>query len=253
MIELHQLRPGDPPDAFPDPSLAAVEPNGLLAIGGDLEPARLLAAYARGIFPWYEAGQPILWWSPDPRAILWPARLHISRSLRRTLRRNHFRVSIDLAFDAVVAACAETRRASGTWITAEMQAAYGQLHELGHAHAIEVWQGSKLVGGVYGVVLGQVFFGESMFSLADDASKVALVWLAHLADSHGLRLIDCQVPNPHLASLGSELLPRAEFMEYLDQLIPGDGSRRAWRHDPEPTAGLGTSGIDRVPLRDRTS
>lgn len=253
MDELCRLRPGDPPDAFPDPALAAVRPNGLLAVGGDLAPARLLAAYARGIFPWYEAGQPILWWSPDPRAILLPGRLHVSRSLRRTLRRNRFRVSVDLAFGEVIAACADTRRSSGTWITNDMQAAYRRLHELGHAHAIEVWQDSELVGGVYGVVLGRVFFGESMFSLATDASKVALVRLAHLARSHGLELIDCQVPNPHLASLGSELMPRREFLERLQRLTPEAGPCRSWRHDAQSTSALATPGVDPVPLHGRAS
>ncbi len=247
---MHYLKPGDPPDAFPDPSTAALEPNGLLAVGGDLAPARLLAAYARGIFPWYEAGQPVLWWSPDPRASIRPHRLHVSRSLQRTLRRNHFRTSIDLAFDAVVAACAETRRITGTWITREMRIAYGRLHELGHAHAIEVWQGTELVGGVYGVVLGQVFFGESMFSVAPDASKVALVQLMHLADSHDLRLIDCQVPNAHLSSLGSELMPRAEFMECLGLLTPNHRSGRVWRQNSRPTSELVTLKIPPVPLHD---
>ncbi|MEO7387653.1 MAG: leucyl/phenylalanyl-tRNA--protein transferase [Gammaproteobacteria bacterium] len=215
MNEITYLRPEDPPDYFPDPARAITDPDGLLAIGGDLEPERLLAAYRRGIFPWYEAGQPILWWSPDPRAVLLPGNLHVSRSLRRTLRSDRFRVSVNTAFGPVINACADTRADTGTWITPEMRAAYLRLHQLGHAHAIETWHGSRLVGGLYGIAIGGVFFGESMFSHETDASKVALVHLATLAQSRGVQLIDCQIATGHLASLGSRLMPRAEFVAAL--------------------------------------
>jgi len=238
MNAIAYLHPDDPPDQFPDPAGAAAEPDGLLAIGGDLAPERLLAAYRRGIFPWYEAGQPILWWSPDPRAVLLPGALHVSRSLRRTLRSDRFRVSVDLAFADVVAACASTRAATGTWITPEMQAAYQTLHELGHAHAIETWHGPELVGGLYGIALGGVFFGESMFSVETDASKVALVHLVRLMEQRGMGLIDCQVATGHLASLGSQLVPRGEFLRAVAMLTGAPFATGPWRAMPCPTAAL---------------
>ncbi|MDT8397007.1 MAG: leucyl/phenylalanyl-tRNA--protein transferase [Pseudomonadales bacterium] len=203
-------------NGFPDISQALTEPNGLLALGGDLKPERLLAAYARGIFPWYEEGQPILWWSPDPRMVLFPAELHISRSLRRARRKSTLRLSIDEAFPAVIRACAQTRRdTTGTWITGAMQEAYCQLHRLGHAHSVEAWQDDRLVGGLYGLAQGRVFFGESMFSLQDDASKIAFVHLVKLLESRGYELIDCQVSNQHLASLGARQIPRVRFQTLL--------------------------------------
>lgn len=232
------LHPDDPPDCFPDPGGAATEPDGLLAIGGDLAPERLLAAYRRGIFPWYEEGQPILWWSPDPRAVLLPEALHVSRSLRRTLRSDRYRVSIDLAFGRVVDACANTRAATGTWITPEMRSAYIRLHELGHGHAIETWLGSELVGGLYGIALGGLFFGESMFSVETDASKVALVRLARLAEKRGIRLIDCQVATGHLASLGSHLMPREEFLRAVRLLTSAPVPAESWSEAPGPTSVL---------------
>jgi len=235
------LKPGDPPDRFPDPATGA-DPDGLLAIGGDLSPARLLAAYRRGIFPWYEAGQPILWWSPDPRAVLLPGEMRVSRSLRRTLRSGRFRTSVDQAFPGVIQACAATRAASGTWLTPEMQAAYLQLHELGHAHAVETWQGDELVGGLYGVAIGGVFFGESMFSTATDASKVALAHLARHACGHGIALIDCQVATDHLDSLGSRHLPRTAFLDEVARLTARVGPALPWRTGPAPTAALAASG-----------
>jgi leucyl/phenylalanyl-tRNA--protein transferase len=238
MAEILFLQPDDPVDAFPDPSLALTEPDGLLAVGGDLQPQRLLEAYRRGIFPWYEAGQPILWWSPDPRTVLTPSQLHISRSLHRTLRRGRFSVSVDQAFEAVIDACAATRARTGTWITPEMRSAYLHLHKLGHAHAIETWAGSELVGGLYGIALGGVFFGESMFSRASDASKVALVKLARVMERRGMELIDCQVATSHLASLGSEPVPRATFLRTLDRLVPGNASADTWRESATGTAGL---------------
>jgi leucyl/phenylalanyl-tRNA--protein transferase len=196
--------------AFPPVETALHEPNGLLAAGGDLSPERLLSAYRQGIFPWYSEGQPILWWSPDPRAVLFPERLHISRSLRKALRRSPYAITVDQDFAAVIQGCREVPRKQGpgTWIVSEMLQAYCRLHDRGHAHSIECWQGGRLVGGLYGVALGQVFFGESMFSLAPDASKIAFV---HLARSGKYRLIDCQQPSEHLSRLGAECIPRREF------------------------------------------
>jgi leucyl/phenylalanyl-tRNA--protein transferase len=238
MAEIAFLRPDDPPDAFPDPDMAASEPEGLLAVGGDLGPERLLAAYRNGIFPWYETGQPILWWSPNPRAVLAPSRLHVSRSLRRTLRSDRYHVSVDQSFRAVIDGCANVRATSGTWITPEMRSAYLHLHQLGHAHAVEIWQGPSLVGGLYGIALGGVFFGESMFSRASDASKVALVKLVQVAKSRGIDLIDCQVNTRHLASLGSELLPRSEFVRAVRILAQRPGRDETWAEAPGITSPL---------------
>ncbi|MEQ1801654.1 MAG: leucyl/phenylalanyl-tRNA--protein transferase [Gammaproteobacteria bacterium] len=238
MSAIAYLHPDDPPDHFPDPSGATTEPDGLLAIGGDLAPERLLAAYRRGIFPWYEEGQPILWWSPDPRAVLLPEQLHVSRSLRRKLRSDRFRVSVDVAFGKVIDACATIRATAGTWITPDMRAAYFRLHELGHAHSIETWLGPDLVGGLYGIAIGGVFFGESMFSRETDASKVALVRLVRLADQRGMKLIDCQVATGHLASLGSRLMPRAEFLQAVRMLAVATGPPDPWRESPGTTSVL---------------
>ena len=210
------LAPGDPPDAFPNPATALAEPNGLLAAGGDLSPDRLLAAYRRGIFPWYSPGQQILWWSPDPREVLWPAKFHLSHSLRREQARADFEIRTDTSFAAVVARCAAPRaRSPGTWITAEMRSAYQRLHQLGHAHSVEVWRAAQLVGGLYGVQVGGVFCGESMFSTEPSTSKLALAHLAGHAAAQGITLIDCQLESRHLRSLGSEALPRSEFLTLL--------------------------------------
>jgi len=215
-MRLPVLAPHSPIDSFPPVEHALREPNGLLCAGGDLSTERLLAAYQRGIFPWYTAEDPILWWSPDPRAVLRFDELKVSRSLARTLKRGAFRVTADRAFDDVVANCAAPRREGGTtWIVREMRQAYGALHRLGHAHSIEVWEGKALVGGLYGVEVGGVFCGESMFSWRDDASKVALVTLVRLLEERDGVLIDCQVPNPHLARLGAGEVPRAAFMRVL--------------------------------------
>jgi leucyl/phenylalanyl-tRNA--protein transferase len=210
------LTPGDPPDSFPDPAQALAEPNGLLAAGGDLSPARLLAAYRRGIFPWFSPGQQILWWSPDPREVLWPARFHVARSLRRELAHADHDIRTDTSFAAVIASCAAPRaRSPGSWITGEMRAAYLRLHELGHAHSIEVWRAGQLVGGLYGVRIGSVFCGESMFSATPSASKLALAHLAGNSAALGVDLIDCQMESRHLRSLGSQPMPRAEFLARL--------------------------------------
>ncbi len=243
------LAPGDPPDSFPDPAGATTEPDGLLAVGGDLTPARLLAAYGRGIFPWYEAGQPILWWSPDPRAVLLPGELHISRSLKRTLRSDCYGVSIDLDFEGVIDGCADARAVTGTWITREMRSAYVRLHELGLAHSVEAWRGPELVGGLYGIALGDVFFGESMFSRAPDASKVALVRLVRQVEKRGMQLIDCQVATGHLASLGSRLMPRPEFLRHLKIMVRAAGQTGAWPETKGPTSTLVTTHGGASPLR----
>jgi len=219
------LSPSDPPEWFPPLDRALDEPPGLLAAGGDLSAARLLAAYRRGIFPWYSPGQPVLWWSPDPRAVLFPSEFHCSRSLARTLRKGGFESAIDRDFEAVIAACAAPRALSiGTWITAEMRAAYCELHRLGLAHSIEIYRGDNLVGGLYGVRLGGIFFGESMFSRVRDASKVALAHLVKVSLASGIAVIDCQVASHHLQSLGSRSIPRAEFEAHLrDQIALREG------------------------------
>ncbi|MBU0498931.1 MAG: leucyl/phenylalanyl-tRNA--protein transferase [Gammaproteobacteria bacterium] len=229
---LSLLDPNDP-SRFPDPDEAELYPNGLLAVGGDLRPERLLSAYRRGIFPWYNADQPILWWSPDPRSVLFPERLHISRSLARRLRRCGFEILFDQDFEAVMDACAAPRdHQPGTWITTDMRRAYIELHHLGHAHSVEVRGGGELLGGLYGVSLGRVFFGESMFSRVDDASKIALTGLVHHLREWGYRFIDCQVRTDHLVSLGAEEIPRMEFNRLLDHHCPEPGLEGTWRQVP---------------------
>lgn len=201
---------------FPSTDLAMDEPDGLLAAGGDLSPERILAAYHQGIFPWFNPGEPILWWSPNPRTVIYPEQLHISRSLRKTLRQQIYRVTLDTAFTQVMTACAQPRiRASGTWISAEIIAAYSQLHRMGFAHSVEVWRGNDLVGGLYGIALGRMFFGESMFSRANDASKVGFVHLTQQLMAWNFPLIDCQVANDHLFSLGATEISRAAFQKML--------------------------------------
>lgn len=203
-----------PPGAFPDTDFALDEPNGLLAAGGDLSPERLLCAYRKGIFPWFSDGQPILWWSPNPRAVLYPEAFHVSRSLKRVLHRGVFQVTQDFAFSKVIRLCGGPRAVQdGTWITAEMIAAYTHLHRLGHAHSIECWREGRLVGGLYGVAIGSVFFGESMFSIESNASKVAL---AALCDQ-SYAIIDCQLPSDHLMRLGAVKTSRKAFLALLDR------------------------------------
>jgi len=214
------LRAGDPPDAFPPVDTALTDPDGLLCAGGDLSPARLLEAYRRGIFPWFSEGQPILWWSPDPRAVLYPAEFKVSRSLAKTIRNRGFTVTVDRAFGRVMELCADARlRPEGTWISPQMLAAYRRLHELGHAHSYETWENDRLIGGLYGIALGQVFFGESMFSLERDASKVALAALVRDMIARGGRVIDCQVASAHLERLGARSVPRRRFVRELAQAI----------------------------------
>lgn len=217
------LQKTDAPAALPPTSRALREPNGLLAVGGSLTPEWLVHAYRRGVFPWYSAEQPILWWAPDPRAVLLPSEFRISRSLARSIRKRGYETRIDTAFEAVIEACAGPRHGmAGTWITREMHEAYATLHRRGLAHSFETWRGDRLVGGLYGVGLGRVFFGESMFTRETDASKVALARLVAECLRHELPLIDCQMPSPHLTSLGSRNLPRREFEAWLARLVDAD-------------------------------
>jgi leucyl/phenylalanyl-tRNA--protein transferase len=219
---------GDAP--FPPVSKALRSPNGLLCAGGDLSPERIVDAYAHGIFPWFSEGDPILWWSPDPRMVLFPEELKVSRSLRKAVTRGPYEVRCDTAFREVMEACAEPRaNQSGTWIVPEMVAAYTALHERGIAHSVETWRDGELVGGLYGVGLGKVFFGESMFARATDASKVALVHLVERLRGRDYRLIDCQQATPHLASLGAREIPRAAFAQVLRESIQYPPSGESWR------------------------
>lgn len=230
---------------FPPVETALRDPDGLLAAGGALTPAWLLAAYRHGIFPWYSDDQPILWWSPDPRMVLVPGEIRVRRSLAKRLRNGGFTVTADRAFEAVMAACAAPRDGQpGTWITDEMRAAYARLHALGAAHSVEVWHEDALVGGLYGIAMGPVFFGESMFSRAPDASKIALVRLARAMSAGGGRLIDCQMHTDHLASLGARDIARSEFIGYLDEWLgdPAHGRRDTAASAPPPTWSFTTIG-----------
>ncbi|MCE5180315.1 MAG: leucyl/phenylalanyl-tRNA--protein transferase [Betaproteobacteria bacterium] len=217
---------------FPPLESALREPNGLLAAGGDLSPRRLVAAYSKGIFPWFSPGEPILWWSPDPRMVLFPADLKISRSLRKTLKKSGYAVRADTAFRTVMQQCAAPRDGQpGTWISPAMIAAYTELHEQGIAHSVETWANGKLVGGLYGVALGRMFYGESMFSLASDTSKIAFVHLARQLERWGFGMIDCQMKTAHLATLGAREIPRAEFGKNLAKLVNLAGITGPWRFD----------------------
>ena len=224
------LRPGAQAPSFPP--VESATPEGLLAVGGDLSSERLLAAYRHGIFPWYNPGQPILWWSPEPRAALYPEKLKISGSLRKTLKRGHLRVTFDCCFREVMLACAAPREqypGGGTWITDDMVEAYTRLHAMGYAHSIETWHEHRLVGGLYGVALGGVFFGESMFSRETDASKVALVALVSKLRAWGFVLVDCQIPSAHLTSLGAEEIPRSAFLTELEHALKLPGQPGRWQ------------------------
>lgn len=225
----------DPESSFPPSEQALDYPEGLLAMGGDLSPARLVNAYRHGIFPWYSDEQPILWWSPVPRCVIYPQDVHVSRRLRRRYNQGNFSLTADQAFTNVIKACAAPRRDhEGTWITNEMLAAYIRLHELGIAHSVEVWADDELVGGIYGLALGRVFFGESMFSHCRDASKVALVALCRQLKEWNFTLLDCQVSNPHLLSMGATEITRKAFNEFLqstgeaDHWKPGFYSAQRW-------------------------
>ncbi|HET9390693.1 MAG TPA: leucyl/phenylalanyl-tRNA--protein transferase [Steroidobacteraceae bacterium] len=220
MRSITWLSPQDAPDCFPPPEHALEDPPGLLAAGGDLSPARLLAAYRRGIFPWYSPGQPVLWWSPDPRAVLFPEEFRCARSLAKTLRNGGLSVAVNRDFASVIDSCAAPRaHGQGTWITREMRHAYLQLHRMEFAHSIETYRDDVLVGGLYGVRLGGIFFGESMFSRERDASKVALAHLVGLCRDTGIAVIDCQLASRHLQSLGSRAIARGQFLTLLREQI----------------------------------
>ena len=224
-MPIYQL-PDEP--LFPHPDEA--EPDGLLAIGGSLSEKRLIAAYASGIFPWYSHDDPILWWSPDPRLVLFPEKFKVSKSLKQKINNDAFDIRIDFAFEEVIENCAKTKRKNedGTWITNEMQEAYVKLFKLGLAHSVECWEGNKLVGGLYGISLGAAFFGESMFHKRSDASKVAFYYLSQLCLKLGFKVIDCQVTNPHLLSLGAEEIPRTEFLDILNTALENETIQGNW-------------------------
>ena len=219
-------------DTFPPVEDALEDPDGLLAIGGELSPARLVEAYQSGIFPWYSEGQPYLWWSPSERAVLHPSSVKVSRSLAKSIRNRGYKLSFDKAFSEVIAACAQAREAhGGTWITQEMRAAYIALHASGQTHSVECWLNGRLVGGLYGVALGRVFFGESMFSHERDASKVAFVALCRMLNSWSYQMLDCQMPTPHLSSLGAQPATRHAYMQVLRREVSTEPAATAWRGD----------------------
>lgn len=225
---------------FRFPSVELASRDGLLAVGGDLSVERLLEAYRHGIFPWYNEGQPILWWSPDPRAVLFPDRIKVARSLRKTARSGKFEVTFDQRFVDVMRACAGPRAkqpTDGTWIIPAMLDAYGELHQRGFAHSVETWENGRLVGGLYGVALGGAFFGESMFSHAADASKVALVSIARQLERWGYTLIDCQLPSAHLARLGAESIPRSDYLRLLDTALGRPAHPSPWHFDTDLSFG----------------
>lgn len=225
-LRIYWLDPDTPDAAFPDPRLALSQPNGLLAMGGDLTPQRLRRAYACGIFPWYNPDESILWWCPDPRTIIDTDAIHVSRRLARTINRGDYAVTLDRHFNGVLAGCAAPRAGQpGTWLGPDMRAAYARLHTLGYAHSIEIWHHGRLVGGLYGIALGRMFFGESMFSRQTDASKIALVWLARQLADWGFPLIDGQVGSGHLYRMGARDISRSEFLALIGHL----------QHEPAPT------------------
>lgn len=233
------LSPSDPPEAFPDVAEALTDPDGLLAAGGDLDPKRILVAYRKGIFPWYDDGQPILWWSPDPRCILRPADLHLSRRLRQQIRNSDAELRFNQAFADVIRACAGERKSQqGTWITDDIMAAFERLHADGWAHSVEIWEDGQLVGGVYGLCIGRVFFGESMFSARPNTSKMALFGLTRHMHAEGLELLDCQVVSQHLVTLGASTIDRAEFTEILDRACSPPSRHESWPRASMPIADL---------------
>lgn len=253
-LRLYWLDPADPQARFPDPALALEQPNGLLAMGGDLSAERLARAYALGIFPWYNPEESILWWSPNPRAVFETDRVHVSKRFARALRKADFAVTLDTDFSGVLAGCASARKRNpGTWLGAEMRAAYHRLYQKGLAHSVEVWRGGRLIGGLYGVALGRMFFGESMFSAEENASKIALVMLARQLSAWGFPLIDGQVGSPHLYRMGAVDLPRDEFIARLKLLreLPGPGG--PWRFQiavPQAAEHLPPQ-LSRPPVRER--
>lgn len=233
------LAADDSPDAFPPVSSALSEPDGLLAAGGDLSTPRLLAAYRQGIFPWYDEGQPLLWWSPDPRCVFERGDLHLSRRLRKEIRRSTLDIRFNTAFAEVIEACAGPRRhQTGTWITRDMLAAYDRLNREGWAHSVEVWRDDDLVGGLYGLAIGRAFFGESMFSRESNASKMALLTVDRLLDDGRLGILDCQVRSSHLVSLGASTMPRSTFVTRLEDLCEPPDAFHGWPDTPLRVADL---------------
>lgn len=230
IMHLTLLDPDNPDQPFPPLENALHEPNGLLAVGGCLSTTRLINAYRRGIFPWYNPGEPILWWSPDPRLVLFPEKLVVTRSLRKTIRKNRFSITFDKVFNDVVDGCAGVRKeGTGTWITSDIYRAYQHLHQLGIAHSVEAWLNGELVGGLYGLALGRVFFGESMFHNRTDASKVAFVALVEGLKCWDFQLIDCQVRTSYLESFGAQLLDRNKFISLLDRYCETPATLPAWQ------------------------
>lgn len=234
-IALYWIDPDSAADNFPPITSALPQPDGLLCFGGDLSPERLLNAYQRGIFPWYSEGQPIMWWSPSPRCVIYPHELSVSRSLKKKMRNAGYQFSMDRAFEEVIKACAAARNdESGTWITQDMQDAYIQLHKLGHAHSAEIWKDGTLIGGLYGIALGQIFFGESMFSLQADASKMALACMTRRLIRHGFQLIDAQVTSAHMMSLGAREIERQTFSTMLQKYCHVAHDINVWQTDKVP-------------------
>jgi leucyl/phenylalanyl-tRNA--protein transferase len=233
-IRLHWLDPRDPNQPFPPSHLAMRDPNGLLAIGGDLSVPRMLRAYRQGIFPWYNPDEPILWWCPDPRAVMRPGLMRVSRSLRKSIARKDYAVTLDQAFVAVLDACAASRvKSRGTWLGLDMQYAYCELYAKGHSHSIEVWRDGELIGGLYGVTIGRVFFGESMFSRASDGSKIALYYLCAQLKHWSYELIDCQISSAHLMTLGAQEISREKFLNLLAPAVRLPGRESRWQFDVE--------------------
>ncbi len=229
-LRVYWLDPNTPDAAFPDPQLALAQPNGLLAMGGDLSPQRLRRAYASGIFPWYNPDESILWWCPDPRTVFDTRGLHVSRRFARTLAKNDYAITLDEDFNSVLAGCAHARSGNpGTWLGPEMRAAYAKLHALGDAHSVEVWRRGRLIGGLYGMALGRMFFGESMFSREPNASKIALVWLTRQLAAWDFPFIDGQVGSPHLYRLGATDMPRSRFLKVIETERRKDAPASPWR------------------------
>ncbi|MBM4208012.1 MAG: leucyl/phenylalanyl-tRNA--protein transferase [Gammaproteobacteria bacterium] len=229
-MNLKILDPADPEELFPPVNQALTMPGGLLAVGGCLSTTRLINAYRQGIFPWSGKDEPILWWSPDPRLVLFPSKLIVSHSLAKTLRQKRYRITVDQNFAEVINACAETRKdEAGTWITEGVLQSYQELHQSGFAHSVEAWEGERLVGGLYGVALGRVFFGESMFFKAKDASKTAFATMVNAMKEWQFHLIDCQISTQHLKNFGAEEIPRSDFINLLDLYCEQEPAETAWR------------------------
>jgi len=234
-VALYYIDPDSPADNFPPVVNALTQPDGLLCFGGDLSTERILNAYRRGIFPWYSEGQPIMWWSPSPRCVIFPDEVIVRRSLKKTMRNMDYHFSIDTAFPDVISACSAPRdEDGGTWITHEIKDAFIRLHELGHAHSAEIWKDGKLIGGLYGIAMGQIFFGESMFSIARDASKVAFACAAQFLHRHHFKLIDAQVTSGHLLSLGAREIQRDDFITTLDKYCHVENDIDLWQTSSMP-------------------